>query len=76
MDQQLQNALNAGLGLYRTAEEKFQGLREQIEQGYTELVAKGGTDQSENAGKLREILNQGLSQVKDLQGKVEAALKN
>ncbi|MEQ9365154.1 MAG: hypothetical protein RIF32_12970 [Leptospirales bacterium] len=56
-------------------EAKIAEIRAQIESGYNDLVNKGAADQSEGVVKLRSLLDQGIAQVKDAQGKIEAALK-
>jgi hypothetical protein len=100
------DALNAGLGLFKTlegqiaalkaqaekafedlkgkgpdeliksAEGQFAELRTKIEKSYDELVAKGAADQSEQVVQLRNLLDQGLTSVKELQTKIEGTFKN
>lgn len=70
----LHDILNTGLGLLKSAEEKFGELRVQIETNYAELIARGAADQSETTAFLRGSLDQSLSAVKDGQTKVESLL--
>lgn len=69
------DALNAGLGLYKTVETQLRELQSTVTTNYTQLVTKGAADQSEPVVKLRSLLDQGLAQVKDVQSKVEAGLQ-
>ncbi|MCB1308076.1 MAG: hypothetical protein KDK30_07850 [Leptospiraceae bacterium] len=69
------DALNAGLGLYRTAESKFAELRGQIEKNYSDLVARGATENAEPVVQMRRYLDEGISTVKNLQQQVEGTFK-
>lgn len=67
---------NGPQSLVKSAEEQFTSLRTQLEKGYEELVAKGAADQSEQVVQLRGLIDQGITSVKDLQGKVESTISN
>ena len=70
------DTLNAGLGLFRTVEEKLAEIQGQIVANYNGLVSKGAADTSEPVSKLRNGLDQAIAGVKDVQTKVEAQFKN
>jgi hypothetical protein len=71
----LRNAVNAGIGVYKLAQEKLAEVQTQLNQGYSSLVSRGAADQSADVAKLRSLLDQGLTAVKDGQGKLEGLLK-
>lgn len=70
----LRDAVNAGLGAYKLAQEKLLEIQKQLNTGYSDLVAKGAADQSAEVAKLRGLLDQGLASLKDAQTKLEGAL--
>ena len=72
----VRDTLNAGLGLVKTIEEQFSSVQSQVENGYTDLIAKGAADKSEGVVKLRVMLDQGISQVKEAQTKVASYFQN
>ena len=63
-------ALDVGLGIFKTVEAKIQELQTQVVKGYDELVAKGAADNSEVAANLRTQLDKGMSAVKDASAKL------
>ena len=73
IEKTLHDVLNAGLGAFGEASAQAETVKKQVETFYGELVARGAADKSETVEKLRTGLDQGLAQVKEVQGKVEGA---
>ncbi len=69
------DVLNAGLGAFRTLEGQLNSLRLQVEKGYADLVARGAADKSEPVQKLHSLVDQGVAQIRDLQGKFDALIQ-
>ncbi|MCB1323802.1 MAG: hypothetical protein H7A21_12260 [Spirochaetales bacterium] len=68
--------LNAGLGLFKTVEESVNKFKADLEKSYNDLIKTGAGDTSEQAVTLRKYLDQGISAVRDAQGKVEGLVKS
>ncbi len=64
MEKFIRLAVMAGLGLY-----------EKVREGIDELVEKGELSQTEGAALVKELMDKESKTVKDLQRKVEAAMK-
>ncbi len=64
MEEFIRLAVMAGLGLY-----------EKVREGIDELVEKGELSQTEGAALVKELMDKESKTVKDLQRKVEAAMK-
>lgn len=74
-NQQLQDLVNAGIGLYKAGEENLQGFLSTLQKSFEELKSKGAQDSSETAVKLRDSLDQTIKGVKDVSEKAEGNLK-
>ncbi len=68
-------ALNVGLGVFKTIESQVQAVQTQVTKGFQDLVNRGAADQSPVAANLRTQLDKGLSALKDAQVRVEGAIK-
>ncbi len=64
MEEFIRLAVMAGLGLY-----------EKVREGIDELVEKGELSQTEGAALVKELMDKESKTVRDLQRKVEAAMK-
>ncbi|HBS05268.1 MAG TPA: hypothetical protein DEA96_09900 [Leptospiraceae bacterium] len=74
-NQQLQDLVNAGIGLYKAGEENLQGFLSTLQKSFEDLKSKGAQDSSDTAAKLRESLDQTIKGVKDVSEKAEGNLK-
>ena len=74
-NKQLQDLVNAGIGLYKAGEENLQGFLSTLQKSFEDLKSKGAQDSSETAVKLRNSLDQTLKGVKDVSEKAEGNLK-
>ncbi len=74
-NQQLQDLVNAGIGLYKAGEENLQGFLSTLQKSFEDLKSKGAQDSSETAAKLRDSLDQTIKGVKDVSEKAEGNLK-
>ncbi len=68
--------VNAGIGAYRTVEEKFEGFKADVEKtraewekGFEDLVVKGAADDSDEARNIRSKLDEGVTAVRKFQEK-------
>jgi hypothetical protein len=69
------SALNVGLGVFKTVELAVQDIQASLGKTYSDLIARGAADNSEVAVNLRTGLDRGIAAVRDVQSKVEGALK-
>ena len=74
-NKQLQDLVNAGIGLYKAGEENLQGFLSTLQKSFEELKSKGAQDSSETATRLRESLDNTIKGVKDVSEKAEGNLK-
>ena len=74
-NKQLQDLVNAGIGLYKAGGENLQGFLSTLQKSFEDLKSKGAQDSSETAVKLRNSLDQTLKGVKDVSEKAEGNLK-
>ena len=74
-NKQLQDLVNAGIGLYKAGEENLQGFVSTLQKSFEDLKSKGAQDSSETAAKLRNTLDQTIKGVKDVSEKAEGNLK-
>jgi len=72
LEKNLQDILNAGIGLLKAGEENFQTALKNVEKVFNELKTKGASDSSESALKIREVLENTIRGVKDVQSKAES----
>lgn len=70
----MQDFLNAGLGLWKAGEESFRESREKVERAFSELKSKGAEDTSAGAEKIREALENTVRGVKDVSHQAEGNL--
>jgi flagellar biosynthesis chaperone FliJ len=75
MSKQLQDLVNAGIGLYKAGEENLQGFLKTLQSAFEDLKSKGAQDSSETAAKLRASLEQTIKGVQDVSVKAEGNLK-
>ncbi len=57
--------LNAGIGLFQTGKEGLDKAKVELEKVYSDLAAKGASDTSETATKLRESLDKIIADIKE-----------
>jgi len=74
IEKNLQDILNAGIGLFKAGEENFKTAVANLEKSFTELKSKGASDNSDAAIKIREILENTLRSAKEVQSKAETNL--
>ncbi|MBL8022315.1 MAG: chemotaxis protein [Leptospirales bacterium] len=74
IEKNLQDILNAGIGLFKAGESNFKTAVANLEKSFTELKNKGAADNSDAAIKIREILENTLRSAKDVQSKAETNL--
>lgn len=66
MEKQIMDILNAGLGILRSGQEGLDKAKVDLEKAYNDLVAKGSSDNSDSAVKIRESVDKLLNDVKEL----------
>lgn len=71
IEKNLQDILNAGIGLFKAGEGNFKTAFANLEKTFEDLKQKGAADQSQSAVKLREALENSIRGVKDVQSKAE-----
>ena len=71
LEKNLQDILNAGLGLFKMGEENFQSALKAVEKTFEDLKGRGASDNSEAAQKIREVLDNTIKGVKDVQTQAE-----
>jgi len=71
LNQDLQDMLNAGLGLYRFGEKNAMELIQKLEASFRELVEAGSADQSREAQAIREVLSSSLKEVRETSSRAE-----
>lgn len=64
MEKILMDIVNAGIAVFKSGEEKLKTTLADLEKVYEELKAKGETDNSENAQKLRDLLSKTINDSK------------
>ena len=75
MDKVLHDVLNAGIALFRAGEDTLNNAVKEVTRTYEELKSKGAGDTSEQAVKLRKLLDDVVQQVNELSGKADATTK-
>lgn len=74
IEKNLQDILNAGIGLFKSGEENFKTAVVNLEKAFNDMKSKGAADNSDAAIKIREILENTLRSAKDVQAKAEQNL--
>ncbi|HMU85289.1 MAG TPA: hypothetical protein PKE49_09365 [Leptospiraceae bacterium] len=74
IEKNLQDVLNAGIGLFKSSEENFKVAVSNLEKTFNDMRNKGAADNSDAAIKIREILENTLRSAKDVQAKAEQNL--
>ncbi len=74
IEKNLQDVLNAGIGLFKSGEENFKTAVANLEKTFNDMKNKGASDNSDAAIKIREILENTLRSAKDVQAKAEQNL--
>ncbi|MCC5813486.1 MAG: hypothetical protein JJT78_01910 [Leptospira sp.] len=64
MEKILMDIVNASIAVFKSGEEKLKATLGDLEKAYDELKAKGETDSSESAQKLRDLLNKTINDSK------------
>ena len=64
--------VNAGIALFRSGEEKLRVSIGDLDKLYADLKSKGELDQSEQAQKVRELLNKTITEAQDAIQKTNA----
>lgn len=64
MEKILMDIVNASIAVFKSGEEKLKSTLGDLEKAYGELKAKGETDSSESAQKLRDLLNKTINDSK------------
>ncbi len=71
LEKNLQDILNAGIGLFKEGEKNFQAALEAVGKTFEELKQRGAADGSESAQKVREALENTIRGVKDVSTQAE-----
>ena len=74
IEKNLQDILNAGIGLFKSGEENFKTAVVNLEKAFNDMKSKDASDNSDAAIKIREILENTLRSAKDVQSKAEQNL--
>ncbi len=64
MEKQIQDILNAGIGLFKAGEANFKQAFETVEKTFEDLKTRGAADNSEAAVKIREVLDNTIKSIK------------
>ncbi|PJZ70084.1 hypothetical protein CH373_09830 [Leptospira perolatii] len=70
MEKAVMDLLNAGIALFQSGEGKLKQTLHDVEKVYDELKAKGALDQSEQANRLRDLVQKTVA---DAQSKLHTA---
>jgi len=73
MEKILQDILNAGIALFRAGEGTVQNAVKEVQRTFEQLKEKGAQDNSEQAVKLRKLLDDIVHQTGGLQSKAGSA---
>ncbi|MBL8021586.1 MAG: hypothetical protein JNM27_18085 [Leptospirales bacterium] len=73
MEKILQDILNAGIALFRAGEGTVQNAVKEVQRTFEQLKEKGAQDNSEQAVKLRKLLDDIVHQSSGLSGKAGTA---
>lgn len=71
LEKNIQDILNAGIGLFKSGEENFKTALGNVEKTFEELKARGEGDNSEAAVKIREVLENTIRSIKEATEKTE-----
>ena len=72
LEKNIQDILNAGIGLFKAGEANFKTALANVEKTFEELKAKGSTDNSEAAVKIREVLDNTIRSIKDVSERADS----
>ncbi|MBW7858744.1 MAG: hypothetical protein H3C43_10750, partial [Leptonema sp. (in: Bacteria)] len=72
----IHDILNAGLGLYNEGEKRLKDALQSLQNGYSELKSKGEQDQSKEAEKLRQSLDQTIRGIRQISTGAEERLQS
>lgn len=72
LEKNIQDILNAGIGLFKSGEENFKTALGNVEKTFEELKARGEGDNSEAAVKIREVLENTIRSIKEVTDKTES----
>ncbi len=71
LEKNLQDILNAGIGLFKAGEQNFQTAIQAVTKAFEELKTKGAADNSEAAQKIREVLDNTIKGLNDVAGQAQ-----
>lgn len=74
LEQNIQDILNAGIGLFKAGEESLQSALGAVQSAFEDLKTKGATDESDVALKIREVLDNSIKGVQEISSQAEANL--
>ncbi len=72
MEKLLMDIVNASIAVFKSGEERLKTALSDLEKLYDEMKVKGESDTSENAQKLRELLNKTIHDSKEAISKANA----
>lgn len=72
LEKNIQDILNAGIGLFKAGEENFKSALANVEKSFEEMKSKGATDNSEAAVKIREVLDNTIRSIKDVSERADS----
>ncbi len=75
MEKLIQDVVNAGIAVFKNGESGLKNGIADLEKLFNDLKAKGETDKSEQANKIRELLNKTIRDAKDVLGKADSSYK-
>jgi hypothetical protein len=71
LEKNIQDILNAGIGLFKVGEQNFQTAIQAVTKTFEELKTKGASDNSEAAQKIREVLDNTIKGLNDVSSKAQ-----
>lgn len=72
LEKNIQDILNAGIGLFKVGEQNFQTAIQAITKAFEDLKSKGAADNSEAAQKVREVLDNTIKGLNDVASQAQA----
>jgi methyl-accepting chemotaxis protein len=76
MEKLFMDIVNASIAVFKTSEDKLKSTIGDLEKVYEELKAKGQADNSENAKKLRDLLNKTVNDSKSAVNQANASYED
>ncbi|MBE7412840.1 MAG: hypothetical protein L6Q54_01505 [Leptospiraceae bacterium] len=75
MEKLIQDIVNAGIAIFKSGETELKNSVANLEKLFNEMKTKGETDQSEQAVKIRELLNKTVRDAQEVINKADSGYK-